>query len=208
MTGKAKICILDYGSGNVRSIYNIIASLTPAVKVSNDPADLEQASHLVLPGVGAFGAAMRKIRELLPLEILEREVFERGKPFLGICVGMQVLAGQGTEFGIHDGLGWIPGVVRQLQCGELPLPHIGWNSVGSVRPCQVMAGLQNESDFYFVHSFAFEAQDRAHVIAETEYGERFAAIVGRDNIIGVQFHPEKSQRAGQRLLNNFILWSQ
>ncbi|GGY28868.1 imidazole glycerol phosphate synthase subunit HisH [Pseudoduganella albidiflava] len=199
-----RICILDYGSGNVKSVYNLFSEVSGNVTVSNAPADIEAASHIVLPGVGAFGAAMRRIGETLPLDVLERVVREQGKPFLGICVGMQVLADTGHEFGETPGLGWIGGTVRQLQPGTFPLPHIGWNNIDIRQPSPLLEGLDHAPDFYYVHSFAFDAADPADVLATTDYGQQFTGVVGRGNIYGVQFHPEKSQRAGMRLVKNFL----
>lgn len=198
-----RICILDYGSGNVRSVFNAFSRLTNAVTVSNAEEVLAAATHVVLPGVGAFGAAMEKIRSVVPLPALARAVLRDRKPFLGICVGMQVLSDVGYEFGKHRGLGWIPGAVRRLDAAELPLPHIGWNNVEATRPSPLLEDLSG-NDFYFVHSFVFGARDRDFVAAETEYGTRFASVVSHNNIFGVQFHPEKSQTAGLRLLRNFI----
>ena len=202
-----KVCILDYGSGNVKSVFNLFSTMVDQVQVSNAPADIEAASHIVLPGVGAFGAAMRRIHDTLPLDVLERVVRREGKPFLGICVGMQVLADVGHEFGETAGLGWIGGNVRQLDAGSHPLPHIGWNNIDVVRSSPLLEGLENAADFYYVHSFAFDAAEPADVLATTEYGNRFSAAVARDNVYGVQFHPEKSQRAGMRLVKNFLALS-
>lgn len=199
-----KICILDYGSGNVKSVFNLFSSVSDGVVVSNTPADIDAASHIVLPGVGAFGAAMRRIRETLPLELLERVVREQGKPFLGICVGMQVLSDMGHEFGETPGLGWIGGTVRQLQAGSFPLPHIGWNNIDVRQASPLLEGLDHAPDFYYVHSYAFDARDPADILATSDYGQQFAGVIGRDNIYGVQFHPEKSQRAGVRLVKNFL----
>lgn len=202
-----RVCILDYGSGNVKSVFNLFSAVAANVVVSNDPARIEDATHIVLPGVGAFGAAMRRIHEALPLDVLERVVRGQGKPFLGICVGMQVLADQGYEFGETAGLGWIGGSVRQLQAGSFPLPHIGWNNIDVQRHSPLLDGLEHAPDFYYVHSFAFDAADPADVLATTEYGQQFAGVIARGNIHGVQFHPEKSQRAGMRLVKNFLALS-
>lgn len=197
------ICVLDYGSGNVRSVANLLGMLGDT-QVSNDPEVIASASHLVLPGVGAYGAAMARIAQQLPMEAVKRAVFEQGKPFLGICVGMQVLGDEGWEFGVNPGLGWIPGRVERLHTRDLPLPHVGWNDIRGERPHPLLNGLQDLPDFYFVHSYAFQTVDPSHVLATAEYGSRFAAVVGCDNILGVQFHPEKSQRAGAQLLKNFL----
>jgi imidazole glycerol-phosphate synthase subunit HisH len=197
------VCILDYGSGNVGSVFNLFSAVTGTVRVSNEPADIKDATHLVLPGVGAFGAAMRKIRERIPLDVVEGET-ANGKPLLGICVGMQVMADVGTEFGEHQGLGWIPGRVDRLEPGDRPLPHVGWNDIAVARPHPLLEGLEQSSDFYYVHSYAFRPVREEDVLARTEFGETFTSVIARDRLLGVQFHPEKSQKAGLRLVRNFL----
>lgn len=157
-----------------------------------------------MPGVGSFNSAMKKIKQSLPLVCLEEEVVRGGKPFLGICVGMQVLADVGYEFGKCDGLGWISGSVRKLNAMDLTLPHIGWNDISITQNHQIFNKLKDYRDFYYVHSYCFDAGNKSNVIAHTDYGENFTAVVCKENIFGFQFHPEKSQRAGQLLLNNFI----
>lgn len=196
-------CILDYGSGNVRSVFNIFNRLLDGVVISNKQEDIKKSTHLILPGVGAFGASMEKIQKQIPLKIVEECVFADKKPFLGICVGMQLLADIGYEFGEHKGLGWISGNVRKLEADQLPLPHIGWNDIKVLKSSPIAEGL-NQNDFYFVHSFVFEAKDKENIIGVANYGEQFVAIINKDNIYGVQFHPEKSQKSGMRLLNNFL----
>ena len=200
----ARVCILDYGSGNVRSVFNLVSQLAKDVQISNAPEVLRSATHLILPGVGAFGAAMEKIRSQIQVDVLEEEVIHKGKPFLGICVGMQVLANRGFEFGEHVGLGWISGTVSRLACGSLPLPHIGWNDVVPRIEHPLFTGSETNRDFYFVHSFAFQPQEDTAVLATTDYGEIFTSAIQQDNIVGVQFHPEKSQKTGRRLIRNFI----
>jgi glutamine amidotransferase len=195
--------VLDYGSGNVRSVFNLFSATTDRVKVSNEASDIRDASHLVLPGVGAFGAAMRKIMDRIPIDFVQDQV-TAGKPFLGICVGMQVLADVGTEFGEHRGLGWVPGKVERLDSGDLPLPHVGWNDIHPQRSDPLLAGLEDGADFYYVHSFVFRPSHDEHVLATTEFGETFVAAVRKDQLFGVQFHPEKSQHAGLRLVRNFL----
>ena len=205
-----KVCILDYGSGNVKSVFNLISSLADDVKISNDAAEIEAATHIILPGVGAFGASMRRIHDKLPLDLLRQQVLVQKKPFLGICVGMQVLMETGYEFGETAGLGWLPGKVDKLETGGLPLPHIGWNnvSVDKSRPLiPLLKGLDAEPDFYYVHSFACVASDASQIQATTEYGQHFCAVIAHENIHGVQFHPEKSQRAGILLAKNFLALS-
>ncbi|MBI2023017.1 imidazole glycerol phosphate synthase subunit HisH [Candidatus Giovannonibacteria bacterium] len=199
-----KICILDYGSGNVRSVFNILFALGKDVIVSNRPEDILAGSHIILPGVGAFGTSMEKIKKTIHLDILENEIIRNKKPFLGICVGMQVLADRGFEFGEHVGLGWIHGEVKKMSTGGLPLPHIGWNNVSIAKQTPLLNGLSVDQDFYFVHSYVFKEENNENVIAKTEYGEQFNSIISKDNIFGVQFHPEKSQKAGKLLLENFL----
>jgi imidazole glycerol-phosphate synthase subunit HisH len=201
------VCILDYGSGNVMSVRNLFATMVENVKVSNDPAQITSASHLVLPGVGAFGASMERINNTLPLDLLTDQVFGEKKPFLGICVGMQVLATNGEEFGSHEGLNWIPGVVRKLKTTDQPLPHIGWNNIIVRCESELLTGFAGEPDFYFVHSFIFEPKHSEDVAATCDYGEEFAAVLQHENIYGVQFHPEKSQKAGMQLIRNFLSMS-
>lgn len=198
------ICILDYGSGNVKSVYNMISSLTPYVEISNSPESIQKASHLILPGVGAFKAAMQKITKTIPLEVLSQEVFLRKKPFLGICVGMQVLADTGEEFEITKGLGWIPGKVVKIKVSDLPLPHVGWNNVDLVHTTPLLEGFTTNQDFYFVHSFVIQLLEPQTIVATTTYGEVFTSILQKENVYGVQFHPEKSQIAGKKLLCNFL----
>ncbi|QQG46635.1 MAG: imidazole glycerol phosphate synthase subunit HisH [Candidatus Niyogibacteria bacterium] len=202
--GNKKVCILDYGSGNVGSVFNMFQTLIDTAVISNKSEDIVGATHIVLPGVGAFGASMDKIKKTITLDVLKREIFENKKPFLGICVGMQVLADKGFEFGEYDGLGWIPGEVRKINSGKLPLPHIGWNSVVALKKNPLLDGLSESQDFYFVHSFVFDEKDAESVAAKTEYGEKFNSIIAKGNIFGVQFHPEKSQKAGSILLKNFL----
>jgi imidazole glycerol-phosphate synthase subunit HisH len=198
-----RVCVLDYGSGNVRSVFNLFSTLGETI-VSNDPEAMAASTHIVLPGVGAFGAAMRRIRERIPMEALNEQVFGARKPFLGVCVGMQVLADEGNEFGRHEGLGWIAGSVDRLDTAGLPLPHIGWNDIHMHADHPLLAGLGEAPDFYYVHSYVFRPADPEAVLATTEFGTEFTAAIRRDNIMGVQFHPEKSQKAGIRLARNFL----
>lgn len=204
---KSKVCILDYGSGNVQSVYNLFTAITSDVKISNEETDIAQATHLVLPGVGAFGTTMEKIKKALPLAALEKAVKIHKKPFLGICVGMQVLATRGFEFGEYEGLNWIPGEVQQLNSESLPLPHVGWNDITLQKPDTLLAGLEEHNDFYYVHKYAFTPQDKETVVATSNYGSDFCCIIRKDNIIGVQFHPEKSQQAGKKIAVNFLACS-
>jgi len=200
---KSQICILDYGSGNVASVFNAFNKLGNAVLVSNSPADLESSSHIVLPGVGSFDSAMAKINETLPLDMIVKCISE-GKPFLGICVGLQVLASFGTEGVPIPGLGYFDAHVRKLSTQGLPVPHIGWNNVSVKNKTKLFDGISPETDFYFVHSYYIDLpMDSDSVTATSEYGINFPSAVASGNLMGVQFHPEKSQAAGLKLLNNF-----
>jgi len=199
-----KVCILNYGSGNVKSVLNLFESINVPVSISNDKKEIERSSHLVLPGVGAFKAAMENIKKWIPLEAVEKEVFEKKKPFLGICVGMQVMASNSLEFGNHLGLNWIPGTVCKLATESLPLPHIGWNNLSSRKKSGILDGIDEELDFYFVHSFKYELRNKDFLLATTEYEENFPSVINKENLYGVQFHPEKSQIAGKKLAMNFL----
>ncbi len=210
------VAIIDYGSGNLRSAAKAFeravaeAGLPLEVALTDDPRKVSGASHLVLPGVGAFADCRRGL-DAVPgmVEALERAVIDHGKPFLGICVGMQLMAAVGLEHGLHDGLGWIPGEVARLEPadGELPIPHMGWNDLVLEAPGHpLFAGLAEGCHAYFVHSYGFACADPAHRLATVDYGGPVTAVIGRDNLLGTQFHPEKSQATGLRLIANFLKW--
>lgn len=201
-----RIAIIDYGMGNLRSVMNAFASLGADARVAEVPADLASADRIVLPGVGAFGDGMENLRRLGWIPALEREVREGGKPFLGICLGMQLLATEGTEFGAHKGLGWIPGAADRIQPSDpsLRVPHIGWNDVRFVRRNGLFAGLGETDTFYFVHSYALMPEDGGIVSGVCDYGGEFAAGIESGNLYATQFHPEKSQKAGMSVLRNFL----
>lgn len=205
---KSDVCILDYGSGNIKSVFNLLSALVASVKISNSEEDIINATHLVLPGVGAFGVAMEKIRRMIPVDLLENEVLSKNKPFLGICVGMQVLADKGYEHGEYDGLGWIAGEITRLEAGRNPLPHIGWNNLEIKKISPILDGIDNKYDFYFLHSYAFRPEEENSVVAKTEYGENFVSVIQQNNIFGTQFHPEKSQNTGKLLINNFLKFNE
>ncbi|PPR10993.1 MAG: Imidazole glycerol phosphate synthase subunit HisH 1 [Alphaproteobacteria bacterium MarineAlpha11_Bin1] len=209
--------VIDYGSGNLRSAAKALeragieSSAPGKVTVTANAAALDQADRIVLPGVGTFGDCAAGLRALPGMvEALERNVREKKKPFLGICVGMQLMADRGTEHGDHNGLGWIPGEVLPLTPAdtELKIPHMGWNTVKptAVKSHPLLAGFEKTAHAYFVHSYVIICENETDVIATSYHGVRMAAVIGRDNIIGTQFHPEKSQRAGLRLLGNFLKW--
>ena len=198
----AKVCVLDYGSGNVASVYNLINRLGYDIKVSNKAEDIKKSSHLILPGVGAFGSSVEKIKNNISIELLSDEVKVKKKPFLGICVGMQVLAEKGLEFGSHEGLGWIEGTVEKINAKVLP--HVGWNNIEMKKNSPIFSNIKNASDFYFVNSYALKVKDNNIIIAETTYENTFCSAVQKENIFGVQFHPEKSQKVGQDIIDNFL----
>ena len=208
------IVLIDYGSGNLRSaekaLIRAAAGLArpPEVIATADPEIVAGADGLVLPGVGAFAACMAGVRACDGLlDALQEAVRGRGRPFLGICVGMQLVASVGLEFGQTPGFGWIEGEVRRLEPADrsLKIPHMGWNSLESVVDHPVFAGLEGK-DMYFTHSFAMYPAEAADVAARVTHGESFAAAVARDNMAGVQFHPEKSQAVGLGLLGRFLEW--
>lgn len=196
------VCILNYGSGNVRSVYNAFKQISDCT-ISNDVHQLRNASHIVLPGVGSYKDSMTRINTNLPVNDLLDEL-EKGKPFLGICVGMQVLSTKGIEFVEAEGLGIIPGIVSKINSKSLPLPHVGWNNLTDMKSSKLTVGLDPQDDYYFTHSFCFNDVAESYVVAKTEYGACFPSIVSKDNIYGVQFHPEKSQKAGIKILRNFM----
>jgi glutamine amidotransferase len=209
------VALIDYGSGNLRSAEKALARAAAErgsgheIAVTGDPAVVMQADRIVLPGVGAFADCVRGLYAVSGMvDALSEAVLKRGAPFLGICVGMQLLASVGREFGEHAGLGWIMGQVVKLTPSDpaLKIPQIGWNEVTVVRPHPLFAGIAPGAHAYFVHSYAMKTNDAAHVLATSDYGDPFTAAVGRDNIVGTQFHPEKSQAVGLTLLGNFLEW--
>lgn len=209
------VAIIDYGSGNLRSAAKAFeraaseAGLRTNIEVTADPRAVMQASHIVLPGVGAF-ADCRAGLYAVPgmVAALEREVIERGKPFMGICVGMQLMATRGLEHGVHQGLDWIKGdIVRVVpEKSALKVPQMGWNALDHIAGHPVLDGIDNGAHAYFVHSYKLDAADPQTVLADVDYGGSVAAVVGRDNMVGTQFHPEKSQQTGLRLIENFLHW--
>ena len=206
------VAIVDYGAGNLRSAEKALAAAADGsarVIVTNDPDAVRQADRIVLPGVGAFADCKRGL-DALPgmVAALEEAVLKAGKPFLGICVGMQLMASVGVEFGEHKGLDWIKGKVVVLDPADrsLRIPQMGWNNLDLRRTHPALADTKAGDHAYFVHSYHFVAERPQDVIATVEYGGPVTAIIGRDNLLGVQFHPEKSQQIGLALLNSFLKW--
>lgn len=195
------VAIIDYGVGNLRSVEKAFAATGCEAVVSGDERVLRGADKLVLPGVGAFGACMKALRER-GFDGLIREKVEEGTPLLGVCVGMQLLFEESDEFGATPGLGLLRGKVRRFS-DELVVPHVGWNRVTARQSHALFSDVAQAAHFYFVHSYYCEPEDKSVVAGETEYGVRYASVVAKANICGVQFHPEKSQDAGLRLLRNF-----
>jgi glutamine amidotransferase len=196
------VALIDYGAGNLHSVHNaLIAAGARDVAVTADPDAVLAADRIVLPGVGAFRACMDGLAALPGMiDALQARVVSGGAPFLGVCVGMQLMADIGEEFGNHRGLGWVRGRVRPLTPSpELRVPHMGWNDVAPVAP----HALIQPGEAYFLHSFAFDGDE---VVATTDHGGPVTAAIGRDNVLGVQFHPEKSQRYGIALLERFLEW--
>jgi len=199
-----KVGIIDYNMGNIRSVWTALKRLECEVFVSAKHDELQQADSLVLPGVGAFEEGIKNLSKLKLAEFLSEQVVGLKKPFLGICLGMQLIADMSYEFGEHKGLGWISGEVNPLPYKGMPLPHIGWNDIQGETDSLLLDGLPLAPDFYFVHSFHFSCANKQNSIAKCHYGVDFTAIVAKDNIFGVQFHPEKSQKAGEVILENFL----
>jgi imidazole glycerol-phosphate synthase subunit HisH len=212
------VAIVDYGSGNLHSAAKAFeraardAGLDQPIAVTGDPEVVARAERVVLPGVGAFADCRRGL-DAVPgmVEALDKAVRRNGRPFIGICVGMQLLAERGREYEVTEGLGWIGGEVDRITPSdpELKIPHMGWNTLNVVRPHPLLDGLTlgpQGLHAYFVHSFALNPAQGSDLVAQADYGGAVTAIVGRDNIVGTQFHPEKSQKLGLRLIANFLKW--
>lgn len=208
--------IVDYGSGNLRSAAKAFergareSDRGGPVLVTSSPDDVANAERVVLPGVGAFGDCHRGLKAVDGMvAALQHAVIHKSRPFLGICVGMQLLATTGREHGEHEGLGWIPGEVVRITPDDpgLKIPHMGWNELAIANGTHpVLYGLPTGGHAYFVHSYAFQTREPGHVLATVGYGGTITAVIGRDNLVGTQFHPEKSQGVGLALIRNFLGW--
>ena len=205
------IVVIDYGMGNLRSVSKALESLGASVRVSSDPADVARAEKVILPGVGAFPAAMRELSARKLVEPVKAAI-EVGKPYLGICLGLQLLFERSEEGEGAEGFGVLQGTVKrfmfngkqQTEHGQLKIPHMGWNRVRGGASCPLLEGIAEGSYFYFVHSYYGDPADRGVVALETDYGVRFTSMVWRQNLYATQFHPEKSQAIGLKLLQNFV----
>jgi glutamine amidotransferase len=209
------VAIIDYGSGNLHSAAKAFERAAReqgsplGVRVTADPEEVRAAERIVLPGVGAFADCRNGLVGIPGMsEALEESVRKRGKPFLGICVGLQLMAERGLEHGLTPGLGWIEGEVRTIEPRDpsLKIPHMGWNELKIERAHPLLANMPPNGHAYFVHSYHFRAKNKSTVLATTDYGETLTAMIGRDNIAGTHFHPEKSQAVGLTLLGNFLRW--
>jgi len=209
----ASVALIDYGSGNLASAAKALARAAADTKheivVTADPADVKAAERVVLPGVGAFADCMRGLSAVPGMvPMLREKVLKEGAPFLGICVGMQLLATVGKEFGEHLGLGWIAGEVVKIAPADpaLKIPHMGWNELKILQRHKLLDGIESGAHAYFVHSYQFVPALPDDLIATTDYGGPLTAMIGNENIAGTQFHPEKSQATGLKLLSNFLKW--
>lgn len=210
------VTVIDYGSGNLRSAAKAFeraareAGLADTILVTNDPEQVRKADRIVLPGVGAFADCKAGLHSLPGMvEVLGEAVITRGRPFLGICVGMQLMAQWSLEHGRHTGLGWIEGQVEAINPSDpaLKVPHMGWNELAvPEKPHFLLAGLPAGAHAYFVHSYHFNATRRSDVLASVDYGGTLSAVIGRDNLAGTQFHPEKSQATGLAVITHFLTW--
>ncbi len=201
---KNSIAILDYGSGNLKSVMNIFEYLGYNVKISKNLSELDSSSHIILPGVGSYNSCAKKLEKNIGIKLLKDQVITKNKPLLGICVGMQILSTFGKEYSECSGLNFIPGVVDKLEVTNVPLPQIGWNTINIKKQNILLEGIPNNADFYFVHSYKFQLESNDNIIATTKYEKEFSSIINHKNIYGVQFHPEKSQTYGIKLLKNFV----
>lgn len=200
------IAIIDYGMGNLRSVSKAFEAVGQQAVVTRDLAEIQNASHVVLPGVGAFGDCMANLERLNLVESI-RSTIQSGKPFLGICLGLQLLFAESEEFGLHKGLDIIAGRVKKFDLDpSLKVPHMGWNQISMQKTCPIFDGIADGSNWYFVHSYFVDPTDPTIAATMTTYGIPFVSSIWKDNVVACQFHPEKSQASGLRLIKNFGLW--
>jgi glutamine amidotransferase len=203
------VAVIDYGAGNLHSVRHALDLIGADVRVTAIPEDLLEADRIVLPGVGSFGGCMRGLQASGMVDALDAAVRRRGKPLFGICVGLQLLAREGHELGRHEGLAWIPAAVHRfgVETEGLKIPHVGWNEIEPTLDSVLFEGLHRGPTFYFTHSYRVVPDEPGLEAATCDYGRPFTAAVLRGNIFGTQFHPEKSQENGLRLLENFLRWA-
>ncbi len=201
------ICVIDYGLGNLGSIVNMLKKIGVTAAISSESSVINKAKKLILPGVGAFDNGMKNLEERNLIPLLNAKVFQDKTPILGLCLGMQLFT-QHSEEGQLPGLGWLEAETVRFQfdqeCAHLKIPHMGWNTIQIYQPNPIFTDMDKESRFYFVHSYHVICTDTSAVLAETQYGYNFTSAVAKENIIGVQFHPEKSHKFGMKLLKNFV----
>ncbi len=198
------IIIVDYGMGNLHSVHKAFELMGADVTLSSRKEDLENASGIVLPGVGAFGQGMHNLAKLDLIDTIKEQILIKNKPFLGICLGMQLLATKSEEFGNHQGLNIIPTTITKFPSSDdLRIPHVGWNNITIIKDNPLLQGIKQDTDVYFVHSFCMKANDENFPIATCTYGDTFTAALQKGNIFGTQFHPEKSQDTGLQIIENF-----
>ncbi|MDD5546002.1 MAG: imidazole glycerol phosphate synthase subunit HisH [Candidatus Omnitrophica bacterium] len=198
------IAIVDYGLGNLRSVAGAVRKLNYEPLITADPAGLEKCEKIIIPGVGAFGDGIGNLRRLGLADALDRMVLREHKPVLGICLGSQLMAKESFEFGHHKGLGWIDASVVKIDAPGVRIPHVGWNGLIQRKANMLFDGIPQDALFYYVHSYHIRCANPDDVIGECEYGNRFAAVLNRGNIYATQFHPEKSQLHGLKMLENFL----
>lgn len=211
-----RICVIDYDSGNIRSVYNalkkVLVGSKSSIVISSKKEKIKEASHILLPGVGSFKTCIEGLKRKRILNVLEEKVFKSCEPFLGICVGMQMLATKSFENGNHVGLNWIPGKVKKItqSSKSLKIPHMGWNKLIMKKQNNFIKSLSEKVDLkknfsaYFVHSYELRLEDKKNLILSTEYGGEITAMITKENIIGTQFHPEKSHLFGLKFLETFV----
>jgi imidazole glycerol-phosphate synthase subunit HisH len=203
LANQSETIIVDFGMGNLRSVEKALESVGGRTLISGNPDVVRKAKRLILPGVGAFGDAMENLRRG-GLDVAVLDAVAEGTPLLGLCLGLQLLFSESEEFGTHTGLNLIAGKVLKFKDPGLRVPHVGWNQIEGDQPNPLLQGIPEGSYFYFVHSYFVEPEKPEHVLRWTEYGHRFCSIACKDNVWGAQFHPEKSQDAGKKLLENFL----
>jgi glutamine amidotransferase len=203
LANQSETIIIDYGMGNLRSVDKAVSAVGGHPRITGDPEAVRKAERLVLPGVGAFGDAMRNLRKN-GMDGAIRDAAAAGVPLLGLCLGLQLLFTHSEEFGSHEGLNLIPGKVLRFSEPGLRVPHIGWNQIEGIRPNPLLEGISEGSYFYFVHSYYVDPDREENILSWTDYGHRFCSIACRDKVWGAQFHPEKSQDIGKKLLRNFL----